>query len=80
MLETIRLDDNVIGGQIPDNLEHLSSTMKRLIINNNTFSGTIRGVGDLTKLRSLELQNNNFIGSIPDSIGDARDIGKDGVN
>mmetsp|Transcript_61262 Transcript_61262/g.90951 ORF Transcript_61262/g.90951 Transcript_61262/m.90951 type:complete len:106 (-) Transcript_61262:351-668(-) len=72
-LTTLRIDDNNIGGQIPQ--ENITP-MRNFIISNNTFSGNIEGVGDLTTLKVLELQNNDFTGTIPARIANNAKISK----
>jgi Leucine-rich repeat (LRR) protein len=56
-------------GQLSFGFPILAPTLRRLLVDNNSFMGTVPGsFGLLTSLNVFELQGNGFSGSIPDSI------------
>eukprot|EP00957_Ditylum_brightwellii_P013909 1049643-Ditylum_brightwellii.AAC.1 len=53
-LHSLRVCDNNIGGQIPPRLNHITR-LRRLIISNNTFSGSIEGTIPAAIARNKEI-------------------------
>jgi len=65
-LETLRLQYNVIEGQIPSNFFDDESVMNELNVGNNKMDGKIPSqVGLASKITDLYLYDNNFSGTIP---------------
>ncbi|KAJ4910835.1 putative pollen receptor-like kinase 6 [Raphanus sativus] len=67
-LKTIRLDNNLLSGPLP-NFSVLRG-LKSLMLSNNSFSGEIPQdfFKDLTRLKRLFLDHNKFVGNIPSSL------------
>ncbi|KAL5135540.1 Receptor protein kinase TMK1 [Glycine soja] len=64
-LTSLWLHGNAFTGTIPENIGALSS-LKELNLNGNNLVGLVpRGLGDM-KLGKLDLNNNHFMGPIPD--------------
>lgn len=70
---------NSMTGTLPDIL--ISGKLSHLQIHENRLSGTIpANIGNATRLQILDLQGNNLIGSIPDSLYDLPILGIFTVN
>nr|XP_043633771.1 receptor-like protein EIX2 [Erigeron canadensis] len=68
-LETLRLNDNKLSGEIPNIIERLTG-LRRLYIDYNELVGSIpESLGNLTSLQELVLSGNQFTGPIPSSLG-----------
>uniref|UniRef100_A0A7S4VGA5 L domain-like protein n=1 Tax=Ditylum brightwellii TaxID=49249 RepID=A0A7S4VGA5_9STRA len=63
----------MLGGILPKRFSVLTE-ISRLDLSNNNFSGDIASIGRLPNLKSLGLQGNSFVGTIPPSLGDAFDL------
>ncbi|XP_073104016.1 uncharacterized protein [Elaeis guineensis] len=69
-LETLALDQNMLGGMLPNSVANLSSHLQYLIMGRNQISGRIpHGIGNLANLNILSMEDNHFTGTIPESIG-----------
>lgn len=62
----INLYDNNLTGNIPPEIEKLSH-LKRLYLGYNNLSGTLTEISKLQRLTNLDLSDNQFEGSIPES-------------
>ncbi|CAI6005573.1 unnamed protein product, partial [Closterium sp. NIES-65] len=67
-LESLCLSDNFLSGSLPDSLMTLKR-LKDLQLQNNQLNGSIPIVAPLTALTNLRLADNNFTGTIPQTIG-----------
>ncbi|KAL7597870.1 hypothetical protein Lser_V15G23882 [Lactuca serriola] len=68
-LETLILNDNEFGGEIPKSLVRLTA-LREVNLAFNQLTGTIpEAIGNLTNLQELDLSWNKLSGSIPNSIG-----------
>ncbi|KAG2311261.1 hypothetical protein Bca4012_025708 [Brassica carinata] len=67
-LKTVRLDNNLLSGHLP-NFSKLRG-LKSLMLSNNSFSGEIPQdfFKDMTRLKRLFLDHNQFVGNIPSSV------------
>ena len=64
------LSNNPLSGTIPEELFHLSDSLKFFYASNCQLSGTIStSIGHWTGLRHFHIDNNNFSGAIPTEIG-----------
>ncbi|CAL2267949.1 unnamed protein product [Prunus armeniaca] len=69
-LETLALDTNHFGGELPRSIANLSTQLHVLTLAQNSIHGSIHdGIGNLVSLNQLEMDNNYFSGSVPDVIG-----------
>ncbi|KAL6568254.1 hypothetical protein OROHE_003938 [Orobanche hederae] len=69
-LKVLDLGTNNFGGELPDSIANLSSTLKKFIIVENLIHGKIPlGFGNLVNLTHLAMGFNSLAGSIPDDIG-----------
>ncbi|XP_013620053.1 PREDICTED: probable pollen receptor-like kinase 6 [Brassica oleracea var. oleracea] len=73
-LKTVRLDNNLLSGHLP-NFSILRG-LKSLMLSNNSFSGEIPDgfFKDLPRLKRLFLDHNKFVGNIPSSIMQLPDL------
>ncbi|PQM33685.1 putative LRR receptor-like serine/threonine-protein kinase [Prunus yedoensis var. nudiflora] len=69
-LEDLGLDNNHFGGELPRSIANLSTQLKYLFLGRNLIHGSIpEGIGNLTSLALLAMEENYFSGSVPDAIG-----------
>ncbi|CAL2229460.1 unnamed protein product [Prunus armeniaca] len=69
-LEKLGLDHNHFGGELPRSIADLSTQLKYLYLGKNLIHGSIpEGIGNLTSLALLAMEDNYFTGSVPDAIG-----------
>ncbi|XP_073108983.1 uncharacterized protein [Elaeis guineensis] len=69
-LTELALDDNMLGGMLPNSVINLSSQLQVLALGGNHISGRIpHGIENLAKLQMLAFEYNLFTGAIPESIG-----------
>ncbi len=68
------LDSNQLTGEIPAELDNLTS-LGALFLSHNRLSGEIPSeLGNLTNLRTLELYGNQLTGQIPSELGDLTNL------
>ena len=68
-LTSLRLDNNLLRGNIPEDLGKLSN-LEEMLLDDNILSGNIPAkLGDLSNLEWLNLSQNSLSGSIPASLG-----------
>ena len=72
-LKQVDLDKNTMGGIISTDVE---SSVERLDINFNNFSGSIDFLTSFPNLVEAQLDNNNFHGTIPASLGQLTNLRK----
>ncbi|CAN1295332.1 Probable LRR receptor-like serine/threonine-protein kinase At3g47570 [Linum perenne] len=76
-LEDVEIDRNNFGGSLPHYLGNLSTTLKRLLFNDNKISGNIpSGIQYLVSLTEFWAYNNDLSGTIPSSIGKLKSLEK----
>uniref|UniRef100_A0A0E0QYD2 non-specific serine/threonine protein kinase n=1 Tax=Oryza rufipogon TaxID=4529 RepID=A0A0E0QYD2_ORYRU len=69
-LRAVTIQNNRLGGALPNSITNLSAQLELLDIGFNKISGKIPdGINNFLKLIKLGLSNNRFSGPIPDSIG-----------
>lgn len=69
----LQINENQITGELALS-EMFGEKIEHLEISNNTISGTLAGVGGLTKLRQLSILNNQITGEIPAEIGQCTEL------
>ncbi|KAL5703642.1 non-specific serine/threonine protein kinase [Ranunculus cassubicifolius] len=70
ILEVLGLEDNLLGGKLPESLGNLSTHLQSLIIGRNLFNGPLpTSIGNLVNLRVLSVEKNSFNGLIPFETG-----------
>ncbi|KAM2583564.1 hypothetical protein TB2_044660 [Malus domestica] len=69
-LYIIDVSNNSLSGSIPRSLTSLTS-FRFLILSSNNLSGELPSMKNFTYMRSLDLGENHFSGSIPASIGES---------
>ncbi|KAF5766542.1 putative protein kinase RLK-Pelle-DLSV family [Helianthus annuus] len=63
------LENNLLGGPLPQNLGHLTR-LRRFLISANNFTGSIpESFGNLTNLEDFRIDGSSLSGRIPDFIG-----------
>ena len=68
------LYNNLLSGEIPEEIGNLSS-LTSLYLNNNNLSGTIPyQIGNLSNLTYIHLENNDFEGELPTSLGNMNSL------
>ena len=70
----LHLDSNGLTGQLPAELDNLTSLVSLQLHSNNLTGPIPAEVGSLTKLRSLGLSHNNLTGPIPAELGNATSL------
>uniref|UniRef100_A0A0E0M721 Receptor kinase-like protein Xa21 n=1 Tax=Oryza punctata TaxID=4537 RepID=A0A0E0M721_ORYPU len=69
-LRAVTIQNNRLGGALPNSMTNLSAQLELLDIGFNNISGKIPdGISNFLKLIKLDLSSNRFSGPIPDSIG-----------
>ncbi|KAL5710358.1 non-specific serine/threonine protein kinase [Ranunculus cassubicifolius] len=69
-LEYLSLNDNRLGGVLPESIGNLSTHLQSLVLGRTLIGGPIpRSIENLVGLVTLGLETNQFIGSIPSGIG-----------
>ncbi|KAG5589246.1 hypothetical protein H5410_039760 [Solanum commersonii] len=72
-LKVLDLSDCKFGGELPDSIANLSTTLLSLRLGGNQLFGCIHsGIGNLVNLTELQLQMNDFSCSIPEVVGNLR--------
>ncbi|XP_049414411.1 putative receptor-like protein kinase At3g47110 [Solanum stenotomum] len=72
-LKVLDLSDCKFGGELPDSIANLSTTLLSLRLGGNQLFGCIHsGIGNLVNLTELQLQKNDFSCSIPEVVGNLR--------
>ncbi|KAL5703665.1 non-specific serine/threonine protein kinase [Ranunculus cassubicifolius] len=70
VLEVLGLNDNSLGGNLPESIGNLSTHLQILILGENLFNGPLpTSIENLVNLRVLSVNENSFSGSIPFGIG-----------
>ncbi|MCD7465256.1 hypothetical protein HAX54_000922 [Datura stramonium] len=68
-LQVLSFEDNFLGGEVPKAIGNLSTRLEIFGLGYNMIVGSFpTGLENLVNLTSLSLDNNNFRGSIPDSL------------
>lgn len=76
-LQVLALDDNKLGGQLPDSIARLPREIQALNLGKNRISGSIPpAIGDLIGLTTLGLESNLLNGTIPAGIGNMKNLTK----
>lgn len=74
-IKDLYLGYNDIAGSFPKQLFSMSRTLEKLKLEANAIEGTLPPeLWDFTRLKSIELDNNYFTGSIPSSISRLRKL------
>lgn len=74
-LQVLGLARNFFGGELPNSIANLSSSMSILTIGSNLLRGTVPlGIGNLVELTLLGLEGNNLSGKVPNSIGNLQKL------
>ncbi|CAL4890882.1 unnamed protein product [Urochloa decumbens] len=75
-LFSLSLDSNNFQGVFPPSIANLSSTMQKLLLEQNKFHGAISSdIWKLSNLAALGLRGNFLSGSIPPRIGELSNLG-----
>ncbi|GMI95903.1 EF-TU receptor [Hibiscus trionum] len=70
------IDENRLGGTLPDTVANLSAQLEDLYMGGNQISGSIpQGIGNLYKLTYVNLGGNFLTGKLPVSIGQLQNLG-----
>ncbi|KAL5703693.1 non-specific serine/threonine protein kinase [Ranunculus cassubicifolius] len=70
VLEELGLNDNSLGGNLPESIGNLSSHLQYFILGRNLFNGPLpTSIENLVNLTGLGVEENSFSGSIPFGIG-----------
>ena len=72
-LRVLDLDFNAFYGRFPTFVE--SNSLQLLDVNFNGFDDNLQFLGNMTNLKVAQLDNNFFVGSIPESLGDLSKLG-----
>ncbi|KAL5711383.1 non-specific serine/threonine protein kinase [Ranunculus cassubicifolius] len=65
VLEVLSLDDNSLGGNLPESIGNLSTHLQFLSLGRNLFNGPLpTSIENLINLTVLSVENNSFSGSI----------------
>ncbi|KAH9328946.1 hypothetical protein KI387_001054, partial [Taxus chinensis] len=68
-LEDINFAENYLTGILPSSVSQLSKVLSKLLLAKNKIEGKIpSGIGNLTRLTALDLQDNRFNGTIPSTL------------
>lgn len=69
-LETIAINGNNFGGELPASIGNFSTSVKQIVFGRNKITGPIPdGIGNLVNLEWLTMETNQLTGPIPSSIG-----------
>ncbi|KAK2444574.1 putative LRR receptor serine/threonine-protein kinase [Trifolium repens] len=70
LLETLKVNDNYLAGELPNSVANLSSNLQQFCVANNQLSGSIpRGMNKLQSLTSFSFEQNYFNGEFPLELG-----------
>ncbi|KAL5703703.1 non-specific serine/threonine protein kinase [Ranunculus cassubicifolius] len=70
VLKVLSLDDNSLGGNLPESIGNLSTHLQSLMLGRNLVNGLLpTSIENLVNLTKLGVNENSFSGSIPFSIG-----------
>ncbi|TVU02251.1 hypothetical protein EJB05_52245, partial [Eragrostis curvula] len=76
-MRVIGLSKNKLRGVLPGSIANLSTSMETLGLWGNMISGQIpQEIGNLVNLRTIWMNQNNFTGTIPASLGRLDKVGK----
>uniref|UniRef100_A0A7N2MVK8 Protein kinase domain-containing protein n=1 Tax=Quercus lobata TaxID=97700 RepID=A0A7N2MVK8_QUELO len=74
-LTTIKLADNPLSGTLPNFIGNFSTSLEEFVAFNCNIIGTIpTGIGNLSNLMTLNLDDNKLVGPIPTTIGGMRKL------
>ncbi|MEO1052224.1 MAG: T9SS type A sorting domain-containing protein [Bacteroidota bacterium] len=74
LVRTLKLGDNNLQGEIPEDLKHLER-LANLDLSRNNLTGNIPElIGDLSKLKFLSLYNNALTGTLPEELGNLNEL------
>ena len=74
-LQRLAIDDNQIGGLLPNSITNLSTTLALLYLGRNQITGTIpSGITNLVNLIGIGFEYNQLTGTIPDSLGKLKNL------
>ncbi|CAK9152283.1 unnamed protein product, partial [Ilex paraguariensis] len=80
-LEVLGLARNQFGGELPNSIANLSTSLKRLTLGSNQLHGNIPNeIGNLFNLTLLGLEGNFLTGKVPDAVGKLQPLGVLGLN
>ncbi|CAI0540137.1 unnamed protein product [Linum tenue] len=75
-LQALVISINNFGGNLPEQIGNLSSSIEILVLDNNQISGSIpEGLQNLVNLEGLNLSYNHFTGSIPIEVENLKNLG-----
>jgi len=75
-LEVLGINDNNLGGVLPEIASNFSKKLKKMIFGRNQIRGSIPAeIGNLVSLDTLTLEENQFTGIIPSSLGKLPNLG-----